>query len=136
MLRIADQSLALGIDDPIQHFERNLADDHGEIIIDFADIQMTLAVLNREADCCMERHVHGAAHTASFSSHELSQTQVSDHFSGQEQHAGTGVDKRIVDDDAAHLVTRDFAAIGAKKVIDVFDLRGHQHLSHRCRPHG
>ena len=51
---IADQSLALGIDDPVKCLERNLADQDRVFVADLPDVERAIATLNRQADCAVD----------------------------------------------------------------------------------
>ena len=55
MLGVADQALALGIDDPVEQFERYLAEQDGELITDFADVDGRVASPNGQTDCAKHR---------------------------------------------------------------------------------
>ena len=45
---IADQPLSLGVDDPVESFERDLADQDRVFIADLPDIKRTITPLDRQ----------------------------------------------------------------------------------------
>ena len=46
VLGVADEALASRVDDPVEQFERNLADQDGELIADLADVDRTISSLD------------------------------------------------------------------------------------------
>jgi hypothetical protein len=59
--RVADESLTDRIDDEIECFERDLADQHGAFVGQFRDFDETIAALHRELDGPIHPELRDAA---------------------------------------------------------------------------
>jgi hypothetical protein len=49
VLRVADKPPVYGVYDEIERFERNLADQHGQVVRDFVHVQRTIAPVDGES---------------------------------------------------------------------------------------
>ena len=61
VLRIADQAVADWIDDKIEQFERNLADQNGNVIGDFQHVESTVPALNCQTNRAVDLNSYRSA---------------------------------------------------------------------------
>ena len=64
MIGIADQPATLGVDDPVERFQRDLTDEDGVLIVDLADIKGAVTSLDRQPRGAVDRQTEVAAQPA------------------------------------------------------------------------
>jgi hypothetical protein len=113
VLRIADQPLPLGVDDPVECVERYLSDQEGVLIADLSDVDNSITIPDRQPDGAKNRQGESAPQSACFASTQEFKSQGRDHSLREQERGRADVNHRIVNLDTPDLI------VGEKALLDL-----------------
>ena len=131
VIGVADEALADRIDDEIQSFQRNLADENGTFVGYLGRLDDAVASLDGQANRPLDAEGEDAGRGPCSPSAAARQPQLRDQTPGNREHRSARIDQRVGDFNRADISGRKNPFFGFVGVLQVFDAGGNANLAHR-----
>jgi len=131
MVRIADQSLMLGIHDEVEQLQRNVADEDRTLIRNRRDIDRTKTPLDRQPDRPKNAERCKSGSRLGATGPDLFDTEFLNESLGHSEQGCLRIDLRIGYFNTVDLIIADLSSTGCIEIKNVLDLGRNDHFAHR-----